>query len=380
MAQKRDYYEVLGVSKDASADDIKKAYRSLAKKYHPDINKDPDAPKKFEEVQEAYDVLSDEQKRANYDRFGFSAFDQTGGFGGNGADFFSQGGGIDLNDIFSNFFGGGFSQRGRQQRATGPQKGESRLINLKIDFMDSINGRQIDIDLDMDVECEACHGVGSTDPSKIQTCPKCHGKGVIEQQVNSIFGVSIQQSVCPNCHGTGKVNTAPCSSCNGKGYNRKKQKVSFNIPAGIQDGQQLRIPGKGFKGVNGGPYGDLYVNISVKPDPNFTRKGNDIYLKVPVQVTDLILGTTLTVPTVYGDCQINIKAGTKVDQVLRIPGKGVKGKFGAGDEYILLDVIIPTDLTSEQKELIMKFSNIESNKSNNKSIFKKFFDKFKKKK
>lgn len=379
MATKRDYYEILGVSKTATDDEIKKAYRTLAKKYHPDLNKDPDAPKKFEEVQEAYDVLSDKQKRANYDQFGHNAFDQNGN-SFEGANFFNNGE-FDINDIFSNFFGGGsFNFQRSRAQSNAPQKGQSRLVNLKIDFMDSVFGKTISFPLDMDVECSHCHGTGAKDPSSVKTCPTCNGSGTVKQRTNIFSGFSIRETECPTCHGKGKIYSENCSYCKGKGYTTEKQTISVNIPAGIQDGQQLRVAGKGFRGVNGGPYGDLYINISVKEDPNFQRRGNDIFVKVPISVCDLILGTTLTVPTVYGDYQVNVKAGTKVDAKLRLAGKGVKTAYGTGDEYVILDCIVPTNLTTEQTELLTKFSNIENNKSSTKNIFAKFFDKFKKKK
>lgn len=262
-ATKRDYYEVLGVSKSASPDEIRKAYRSLAKKYHPDICKEPDAEEKFKEVQEAYDVLSDEQKRKTYDQFGHAAFDGTGntngagGFGGFGGAGFSD---VDLGDIFSSFFGGG-ARRGRQ--ANGPRRGEDSFMRIRISFMDAVNGKTVDIPVEYDEDCPTCHGTGAKNASDVEVCHTCGGTGYVKQRSQSFFGVVEQTVTCPDCHGTGKTVKEKCSDCKGTGYHHVKSKISVRIPAGINTGQQIRIAGKGGRGENGGSNGDLYVEILV---------------------------------------------------------------------------------------------------------------------
>lgn len=369
MATKRDYYEVLGVSKDASQDEIKKAYRKLAKKYHPDLNKDPDAPKMFEEVQEAYDVLSDDNKRAQYDQFGHAAFDQNGGPGFNGG--FGGFNDVDVSDIFSQFFGGG----ARRRQPEGPMRGNDKVIRIRINFMDSIMGTKVEIPVDYDETCTHCNGTGAENGTAFETCPDCHGTGYVTTRSQSFFGVVEQKSACPHCHGTGKVIKKKCSHCNGQGYKHVSSKLQVTIPAGIMDGQQIRVAGKGEHGYNGGQSGDLYIVVQVQGDKTFRRDNNDIHVTIPVSIIDLILGTTLTVPTVYGDCDVELKAGTKVDSVLKIKGKGVKSSrpyVNPGDEYIHLDVIVPTKISDEQKTLLTKFNDIESKKAGKDNIFNKF--------
>ncbi len=380
MAEKRDYYEVLGVSKTASADEIKKAYRALAKKYHPDLNKAPDAAQKFEEVQEAYDVLSDEQKRANYDRFGHAAFDPNSGMGQGGFnpnDFFGDGG-VDLGDIFGSFFGGGRQRRYSNPNA--PRKGEDILVRQKISFMDSVFGKEVKISVTVNENCMSCSGTGAKAGTSASTCSYCNGTGTVRVQQQTIFGTTIRETTCPHCNGTGKVIKDKCPDCNGLGYKKVKKEITINIPAGIQDGQQLRVSGKGNRGVNGGPNGDIYIDIVVTPDDSFTRKGNDIYIKVPISVCDMITGCELKVPTVYGDTVVKVPQGLKVGAVLRLAGKGIKVGSRVGDQYIELDCQIPTSLTERQKELITEFSSIEKEKQANKTFFSRFWDKFRNRK
>ena len=373
MADKRDYYDVLGVAKNASQDEIKKAYRKLAKQYHPDINKAPDAEEKFKEINEAYEVLSDSQKRANYDQYGFDGVDGQG-FGG-----FSSGfGGMnmdDLGDIFSSFMGGnsgfsGFNFGGRSSRRRGPSKGENRYIALEIDFLDSIHGVTKTININVDKTCSHCNGSGAASSSDVTTCPTCNGSGVVTRQSRTPFGIMQQQSVCLDCNGTGKKITKKCPYCNGQGYNSVKEQVEVNIPAGISNGQQVRVQGYGERGENGGPNGDLYIEIRVRPHAHFVRDGNDIYIKVPISSVEATLGTKIDVPTAYGDVELNIPAGSQPNSKLRLKGYGVKNLRSGikGDQYVELDVTIPKKLTREEKELYEKLAQKKEN----------IFDKFKK--
>ncbi len=383
MANKRDYYDVLGINKSASDDEIKKAYRSMAKKYHPDINKAPDAEAKFKEVQEAYDVLSDSKKKQLYDQYGFAGVDPqaaganggSGGFGGFGG--FGQGGfgDIDLGDIFSSFFGGGPS---RQTRRNGPAKGNDKFLSLKIDFMDSVNGKVIPISVMVDEPCEHCHGSGAESPSDIVTCPRCGGSGVVSATQNTPFGAIRTQTVCPECRGAGKSIRTRCHECGGSGYNRKRVNVDVKIPAGIASGQQIRIPNKGERGINGGPNGDLYVEIVVLSHNTFKREGRDIHIDVPISFANAALGCDVDIPTVYGDVTLTIPAGVQEEQILRIKGKGFKDlrSDNYGDQFVHIKIKTPTRLSKEEKELYTRLKEIEDGSKN--SIFNKFKSAFKK--
>jgi molecular chaperone DnaJ len=377
MASKNDYYDTLGVSKSASKDEIKSAYRKLAKTYHPD-NKETGNEAKFKEIQEAYDVLYDDQKRSTYDQFGHAAFDQTGGgaggnpfqggFGGFGGD------GVDLGDIFSSFFGGGPRTR---QPQNGPRRGNDTIQRIRIDFMDAINGKDIEINLELDEKCTRCGGTGARTPNDIKMCPHCNGRGYIRVQRPSLFGTVTSEEVCPNCNGSGKIVTDRCPECNGKGYNRKKVKLPIHIPAGINNGQQIRKQGYGERGLNGGPNGDFYVEILVKPHEHFKREGNNIHINIPVDVIDACLGVEIDVPTVYGDKTITVPSGTQPGQILRMKGCGVKdlrtGK--PGDQFVHLDLKVPTNISKEQKDLLNKFKSSSKEKE---SLFSKFKKAFKK--
>lgn len=372
--QKRDYYEILGLTKAASADEIKKAYRSLAKKYHPDLNKAPDAAEKFKEVQEAYEVLNDPQKKSIYDQYGFAGLDQNG----NGGFSYSSDGFGDLNDIFSSFFGSGFQSGSSYSRnSNGPRKGQDKYMELYIDFMDSINGLKKTINLDVEEQCDQCLGSGARSSSDIKVCPTCNGRGRVVRQRQTMFGIMQSEETCPDCQGTGKKIEKVCPKCRGKGFNKKKIEVEVNIPAGIQSGQQLRIAGKGDRGFNGGPNGDLYIEIIVKGSQLFTREGNDILITVPISAIDATLGCKIDVPTVYGDVELSIPAGTQPNQKFRLRGKGVKDLRSSsyGDEYVIVDVKIPTSVNREEKELYSKLKEIES--SQKKSVFEKFRKTFK---
>lgn len=364
---KRDYYEVLGVSKDASDADLKKAYRKLAKKYHPDVNKDADAEEKFKEINEAYETLSDAQKRATYDQFGHAGMEGAG-FGGQG---YGSAGFDDLNDIFGSFFGGGFSGfGGRQRQNNGPRRGNDRFMQMRIDFMDAVFGKKETVSLEVDELCSKCHGSGAASPNDVKTCSTCHGSGQVQTQQRTPFGVFMQTSVCPTCHGTGKEITKKCDKCHGSGYEHKHIKLDIKIPAGIQSGQQVRVAGKGERGVNGGPNGDLMIEIYVNPHPLFKREGNDIKITVPISSIDATLGTKIDVPTVHGDVELTIPAGTQYGSQFRMRGKGVKSTRGQGDQYVEVTIEIPKKLSKTEKDLYEQLSKQQGEE--------KPFDKFKK--
>lgn len=362
MADKRDYYEVLGIQKGASDDEIKKAYRKMAKKYHPDINKEPGAEEKFKEINEAYEVLSDPQKKATYDQFGHAGMDgaQFGGAGGFGGA--SGFGGFE--DIFGSFFGGGFGNGGSRRQSTGPRKGNDRFMQMRIEFMDAIFGKSEQITLEVDEQCSHCHGTGAESASDVETCPTCNGSGRVITQQRTAFGVFQSESVCPTCNGTGKKIKKKCHKCGGKGYEHKRIKLDIKIPAGIQSGQQVRVPNKGEKGINGGPNGDLYIEILVGSHKNFVRDGNDIRIVVPISAVDATLGCDIDVPTVYGDVSLKIPAGTQSGTQMRLKGKGVKSPRGVqGDQYVEVRVEIPTKLSREEKDLYEKLRKASKHES-----------------
>ena len=375
MAEKRDLYEVLGIKKGASKDEIKSAYRKLAKKYHPDNHETGNA-EKFKEVQEAYDILYDDQKRSAYDQFGFAAFEQ--GAGQPGSNPFEGGFGfgqdMDLNDIFSQFFGGG---RRSQRASNGPRRGNDTIIRVKVDFMDTILGRDIEIPLTVDETCKSCNGSGAKTPNDIKTCLYCHGNGYVRTQRRSLFGMVEQQEACPQCGGKGKVVTATCPNCGGKGYNRVKKNIKVHIIAGINNGQQIRVQGMGERGANGGPNGDLFVEVNVKPHQYFKRDGNDIHLNVPIDFVDAILGTSVDVPTVYGEATLNIPSGTQPGQIFRMRGQGVKDLRSSrpGDQYVHLDIKMPTSLSRQQKDLLNQYRDSTKKDDSLLARFKKMFKK-----
>ena len=378
MASKRDFYEVLGVSKTASKDDIKSAYRKLAKKYHPD-NKETGDEAKFKEVQEAYDILYDDQKRSAYDQFGHAAFEQGAGGPGAGNPFSGFGGAgfdgmnVDIGDVFSQFFGGG----SRRRSQTGPQRGDDTLMRLRVDFMDVINGKDTEVEFDYDDDCPHCHGSGAESPNDIKTCPTCHGTGTVTRQQRSIFGMVQNQTVCPECGGSGKIISKKCSACGGSGHNHIKKTVKIHIPAGINSGQQIRLQGMGEVGRNGGPHGDMYIEINVKPHQFFKREGNDIHIDVPIDFTDAILGNKIEVPTVYGNVLLTIPDGTQVGTILRMKGKGINDlrTQKPGDQYVHLQIKIPTSLNKKQKEALNAYVDASKKEDN---PFQKFLRSFKK--
>ncbi len=355
MADKRDYYEVLGVSKQASDAELKKAYRVLAKKYHPDTNPgDKEAEAKFKEASEAYAVLSDPDKRRQYDQFGHSAFENGGGGGAGGFDF----SGMDMGDIFGDIFGDLFGG-GRSRRASnGPMKGANVRTSVRITFEEACFGVEKELDLTLKEECETCHGSGAKAGTTPETCPKCHGKGQVVYTQQSFFGMTQSVQPCPDCNGKGKIVKEKCSDCYGSGYISKKKKISVSIPAGIDDGQSIRIQGKGEPGQNGGQRGDLLVEVIVSRHPVFIRQDFDIFSTVSISFAQAALGGDLKIKTIDGEVIYNVKPGTQTDTKVRLRGKGVptlRNKNVRGDHYVTLVVNVPTKLTNEQKELLEKF-------------------------
>lgn len=367
---KRDYYEVLGVAKDASDQDIKKAYRKMAKKYHPDVNSDSKAEENFKEVNEAYEVLSDSQKRATYDQFGHAGMDGAQGFGGGQG--FSDFGGFE--DIFGSFFGGGFGGGSRSRAQTGPQRGNDRFMQMRVDFMDAIFGKSEEVSIEVDETCSECLGSGAKSKDDIKTCETCHGSGRVVTQQRTMLGVMQTETVCPTCHGSGKTIKNKCPKCHGKGYEHKRVKLDIKIPAGIQSGQQIRISGKGERGENGGPNGDLYIEILIAPHKFFIRDGSDIRIHVPISSVDATLGTELDIPTVYGDVSLKVPAGTQNGTKFRLKGKGVKSTRGhQGDQYVEVKIEIPKKLSKQEKELYTKLQKAGKSES----PFEKFKKSFK---
>jgi molecular chaperone DnaJ len=367
MAEKRDYYDVLGVPKTASASEIKKAYRKLAMKYHPDVNKEEGAEDKFKEINEAYEVLSDEDKKKKYDQFGFAGVDPNYGAGAgqgfSGFDGFDFAGGSSFGgfeDIFSSMFGGGGSggfSYSNSRKSTRPRQGADRYMQMRIDFMDSIKGKTETISLDVDEQCKHCHGTGADSPEDVEVCTKCHGTGTVIEQVQTPFGTMQQQVVCDHCNGKGETVKVNCHVCNGKGHEHRKVKLDIKIPEGIKTGQQIRIPGKGELGENGGPNGDLYIEIMVNPHPTFRRENNDIYVTVPVSAVDATIGATIEVPTVHGNVDLKIPEGTQPNQKFRLKGKGAKSKSGVGDEFVEIKVEIPKKISKRERELYEEIKN-----------------------
>ncbi len=356
MADKRDYYEVLGVSRSATDDELKKAYRQLAKKYHPDTNPgDKTAEAKFKEASEAYAVLSDPDKRRQYDQFGHAAFEAGGGGGGGGFDFSS----FDMGDIFGDIFGDLFG--GRSRRASnGPMQGANLRTAVRISFEEAVFGTEKELELNLKDECGTCHGSGAKPGSSAETCHKCGGKGQVVYTQQSLFGMVRNVQTCPDCKGSGKIIREKCPDCYGSGYISSRKKIKVSIPAGIDNGQSVRIRGKGEPGTNGGPRGDLLVDVEVSRHPIFQRQDFDIFSTVPISYATAVLGGDIRIATVDGDVIYNVKPGTQTDTKVRLREKGVptlRNKNVRGDHYVTLVVQVPTGLTSEQKELLRKFDD-----------------------
>lgn len=365
MADKRDYYEVLGVSRGASEEEIKKAYRKLARQYHPDVNKAPDAEAKFKEVKEAYDVLSDSQRRARYDQFGHE--DPTAGFGGGG--FSGDMGGF--GDIFDMFFGGG----GRRD-PNAPQRGNDLQYTMTIEFKEAVFGKETDITIPRTETCDNCHGSGARPGTRPETCSVCRGTGQQEVAQNTPFGRIVNRRTCSACGGRGRIVRDRCPTCAGSGQVKKQRKIHVKIPAGVDDGSQLRMSGEGEGGIRGGPPGDLYIVLRVKPHDFFEREGDDIYCEVPLTFAQAALGDELEVPTLTEKVKLKIPPGTQTGTYFRLKGKGVpklRG-YGQGDQHVKVTVVTPTNLSEEQKELLRQFAATDgayTNEGSHKNIFER---------
>lgn len=379
-----DYYQVLGVDKNADQKTIKKAFKQLAKKYHPDISKEPNAEEKFKEVQEAYAVLSDEQKRAQYDRVGHDAFVNgfgANGFGGSG---FAQD--FDFSDIFSEIFGNGFGGFSNgfsgfgsnfNQDPNRPVAGHDMQTRLTISFKEAVFGTTKELTINREMDCKACNGKGAVNPNDVVECNTCHGTGRIMSQKQTIFGIAQTETVCPECRGRGKIIKNPCQECNGTGRNTYPSKVKVNIPAGVDNGNTLRVPGKGEGGHLGGQDGDLYIAISVTPDDNFQRDGKNILITIPITYTQAALGTTVECPTIHGSVKLKIPKGTQPNAKLRIKNKGVITKMGAGDQIVTVKVVVPTRLSHDEKVAIENLAKVEGDHGDQKSFFDRIKDLFK---
>lgn len=386
MADKKDYYEVLGVNKNSTDDEIKKAYRKLARQYHPDMNRDDpkSAEAKMKEINEAYDVLKDKDKRAQYDQFGHAAFSGAG-YGQRGG---SYTGGVNMEDIFGNMsdFGGfgdifdqffsGAGTRTRQKR--GPQKGVDVRYDLEITFEEAAFGKEMTIKVPRMEPCEECGGTGAKPGTKPEDCPDCHGTGVRQTTTRTPFGVIQNARECERCHGTGQIVKNPCNKCHGSGKIRVQRDIDLKIPKGIDEGQRLRISGGGQAGERGGAPGDLYVYINIKPHKIFTRRDNDVYCEIPISFVQAALGAKIEAPTIDGKVELTIPEGTQSGRVLTMRGKGIpilRGE-GRGDEYVKIKVLTPQKLSERQKKLLREFEDDGSTYKNNPEQ-KSFFDKLK---
>ena len=370
MAEKRDYYEVLGVGRDASADEIKKAYRKLAKKYHPDVNPDnKEAEAKFKEASEAYEVLSDPQKKSQYDTYGHSAFDGTGGFGGGGFSDFGGFGGF--SDIFDSFFGGGF---GGNTGRTGPQQGRDIEKVIEITFEEAAFGVEKEVNILRSEKCPTCNGVGGKNKDDVKTCPKCNGTGQERVIQRTMMGQFVNMRTCSQCGGRGKIITNPCPDCNGTGNVRKTRTIKVNIPAGIDEGQRISLRGEGEAGKFGGPSGDLYIAVRIRRHPVFTRRGYDVFVDMPITFSEAALGAKVIVPTIHGKIEMSVPEGTQNGDRFVLKGKGITSLrgIGKGNQYVTVNIEIPKKLSSKQKEILKEFQ--ETFEPQNHSKKKKFTD------
>ena len=347
-----EYYDRLGVSKDASQDEIKRAYRKMSQKYHPDINKEPGAEEKYKEVQEAYETLSDDQKRAAYDQYGpdgANGFGGQGGFGG-----FDGGAGFGgFEDIFSSFFGGGATRN-----PNAPRQGDDLQYRVNLSFEEAIFGAEKEVHYNREATCKTCSGSGAKPGTSPVTCGRCHGQGVINVDTQTPLGMMRRQVTCDVCHGTGQEIKEPCQTCHGTGHEKQSHKVSVKIPAGVETGQQIRLAGQGEAGFNGGPYGDLFVIINVNPSDKFTRDGSTIYYTLNISFVQAALGDTVEVPTVHGNVEMTIPAGTQTGKTFRLKGKGAPRLRGGsqGDQHVTVKIVTPTKLNDAQKEALLAFA------------------------
>ena len=376
---KRDYYEVLGVDKKADAETIKKAYRALTKKYHPDLNPgDKDAEEKFKEVNEAYAVLSDADKRAKYDQYGHAAFDPSAGggayegFGGSGGF-----GGFDFGDIFSSFFGGG---SGRSEARNAPHRGEDLEVQISIDFMEAVNGCKKDITYSRTERCPECKGSGAAKGTAPETCRTCGGAGQVRTSQRTPLGMFQSTRVCPDCRGAGKIVKTPCPECKGRGFRGAKKTLTVTIPAGIDNKQNVVLRGMGDDGANGGQAGDLYISVNVRPHPVFERRGADVHCELPITFVEAALGGEVDVPTLEGSEKFTVPAETQTGTVLTLRGRGIRSLSGSkvrGNLYFHCLVETPKRLTEKQKEILRQFGDATGNKNYQKkqSLLKRFFNK-----
>ena len=375
MAEKRDYYEVLGIQKGASEDEIKKAYKKLARKYHPDMNPgDKEAEEKFKEVNEANEVLSDPEKKARYDQFGFAGVDPNYGAGAGGG---AYGGGFDfgdLGDIFGSFFGGGFGG-GQRRNPNAPQRGESIRASVSVSFTEAAFGCEKSVTLERSEQCPTCKGNGCAPGTTPEICPDCHGTGTVQTRRQTPMGVFTSNGPCRKCGGTGRLIHQPCPDCRGTGAVRKRKTIKVNIPAGIDHGQTISLRGQGNAGRNGGPAGDLLITVMVQPHELFRRDGVDVFCEAPITFAQAVLGAELEIPTIDGKVKYSIPEGTQTGTVFRLKGKGIpvlNGR-GRGDQYVTVTIETPRNLNKEQKEALRRFSETlgESNYEKRKSFFKK---------
>ena len=375
MAEKRDYYEVLGIQKGASEDEIKKAYKKLARKYHPDMNPgDKEAEEKFKEVNEANEVLSDPEKKARYDQFGFAGVDPNYGAGAGGG---AYGGGFDfgdLGDIFGSFFGGGFGG-GQRRNPNAPQRGESIRVSVSVSFTEAAFGCEKSVTLERSEQCPTCKGNGCAPGTTPEICPDCHGTGTVQTRRQTPMGVFASNGPCRKCGGTGRLIHQPCPDCRGTGAVRKRKTIKVNIPAGIDHGQTISLRGQGNAGRNGGPAGDLLITVMVQPHELFRRDGVDVFCEAPITFAQAVLGAELEIPTIDGKVKYSIPEGTQTGTVFRLKGKGIpvlNGR-GRGDQYVTVTIETPRNLNKEQREALRRFSETlgESNYEKRKSFFKK---------
>ena len=375
MAEKRDYYEVLGIQKGASEDEIKKAYKKLARKYHPDMNPgDKEAEERFKEVNEANEVLSDPEKKARYDQFGFAGVDPNYGAGAGGG---AYGGGFDfgdLGDIFGSFFGGGFGG-GQRRNPNAPQRGESIRASVSVSFTEAAFGCEKSVTLERSEQCPTCRGNGCAPGTTPEICPDCHGTGTVQTRRQTPMGVFASNGPCRKCGGTGRLIHQPCPDCRGTGAVRKRKTIKVNIPAGIDHGQTISLRGQGNAGRNGGPAGDLLITVMVQPHELFRRDGVDVFCEAPITFAQAVLGAELEIPTIDGKVKYSIPEGTQTGTVFRLKGKGIpvlNGR-GRGDQYVTVTIETPRNLNKEQKEALRRFSETlgESNYEKRKSFFKK---------
>ena len=381
MADKRDYYEVMGLNKSASDDEIKKAYRKLAKQYHPDLHPgDKEAEDKFKELNEAYEVLSDKDKKSRYDQFGHAGVDPNFGGGAGGGDPFGGGFGVDFSDIFDSFFGGGFGGSRRQANPNAPRRGSDTEATVNLMFEEAAKGCKKNITYFQIETCNSCGGNGAEKGTTPTTCPQCNGTGQVRINQRTPFGVVQSTRGCDKCGGKGKIIENPCKTCHGSGHVNRSKTIEVTIPAGIDNDEILNVSGMGNAGVNGGPYGDLHVYVNVRPHPIFERRGNDIWCEMPITFVQAALGAEVTVPTLDGKVSYKVHEGTQPGDIFKFSKKGipsVRGR-GRGDQYVKVTVEVPKNLSAKQKELLKEFENSGTDKNYQKrsSFFQKIKDMF----